>query len=460
MNPPKILYIDDSATYRIFVKKILQQAGYEVIDAKDGLSGVEKANLAHPDLILMDMMMPGLDGYETTTLLRSTKDLAKTPIIALTSNARQGDRERCLTAGCVGYLAKPIDKKTFVQQIERYLQGQQDFVEKANEANYLKAYNEQLVKRLEGKVRELLEYNSKLEIRVNQAVQALKETQAQLLQNDKLVALGQLAAGIAHEINNPIGFIRSNLNTLAHYVEDLQRLFMAYQSLKQHLSPVPEGLQSDIQRLEQIEIEIDLPFIMSDLPQIVKESCDGTDRVKHIVQNLKDFSRIDRNNDIEYISPNQSLNSTLTMLNHALKYKVTVHKDFQDIPPIPCYIGQLDQVFMNLLMNANQSIAETGDIFISTRIEPYAGLNCAKILITDTGSGIPEAIAHRIFEPFFTTKPIGQGTGLGLSISYGIIKNHHGTILVNSTVGKGTTFTIYLPLTGVNTHNNHPESSN
>ncbi len=267
----------------------------------------------------------------------------------------------------------------------------------------------------------------------------LAEAQSQLLQSEKMASIGQLAAGVAHEINNPIGFVNSNLTTLWGYVEDLMRLLERYQAAESGL-PDP-GLQASLQALRD---EIELDFLRQDLPTLRHETMDGIARVRRIVKDLKDFSHVDESTWQE-ADLHAGLDSTLNVVWNELKYKASVDKRYGELPLVRCIPSQTNQVFMNLLVNAAQAIDGRGVITIRTgRDDQWVWIE-----IEDTGRGIPPEHLGRVFEPFFTTKPVGHGTGLGLSVSYGIVKKHGGRIEVRSMPGEGACFRIRLPLAPV-----------
>ncbi|WP_306602581.1 ATP-binding protein [Azonexus sp.] len=270
--------------------------------------------------------------------------------------------------------------------------------------------------------------------RQEELIRKLGEAQTQLLQSEKLASIGQLAAGVAHEINNPIGFVNSNLGTLQTYVKNMLQLLGAYEKLE---SSMPRAAQEEIKKLKQ---EIDADFLRQDINDLTVESLDGLQRVKHIVQDLKNFSHVDSGN-LEWANLESGLDSTLNVVWNELKYKAKVVKEYGNIPQIECYPSQLNQVFMNLLVNAAHAIEEHGTVTIRTGHDE----NNVWVEIEDTGKGIPVELQRRIFEPFFTTKPVGKGTGLGLSLSYGTVKKHGGHIEVSSEVGKGSTFRVVLP---------------
>jgi Signal transduction histidine kinase len=232
---------------------------------------------------------------------------------------------------------------------------------------------------------------------------------------------------VAHEINNPIGFVNSNLGTLERYVDDLLRLIDAY--------------DADREEGRKVGKEIDLSFLRQDLVNLVNESRDGVARVRRIVQDLKDFSHVDEA-EWQWADLNQGLDSTLNVVWNEVKYKAEVVKDYGDIPALYCLPRQLNQVFMNLLLNAVQAIDGRGIITLRTKRQGEG----VQIEVVDTGRGIPPEVLPRIFEPFFTTKTVGKGTGLGLSLAYGIVEKHKGRIEAESEPGRGTTFRIWLPI--------------
>ncbi len=265
----------------------------------------------------------------------------------------------------------------------------------------------------------------------------LQTSHQQLLQSEKLASIGQLAAGVAHEINNPVGYVYSNLSTLQNYINDLCQMLEGYE----HLESLVVGDQAALKEIKSLKKKLDVEYLKSDLHDLVKESMEGISRVKGIVQDLKDFSHVDEA-EWQWTNLQQGLNSTLNIVNNEIKYKAKVVKEYGYMPDVECLASQINQVFMNLLVNAAHSIEKDGVITIRTGHEK----EMVWIEISDTGSGITTENLKKIFDPFFTTKPVGTGTGLGLSLSYSIMKKHGGDIKVTSVVGKGTTFTICLPI--------------
>jgi len=271
---------------------------------------------------------------------------------------------------------------------------------------------------------------------LGKAYKELQASQAQVLQSEKMASIGQLAAGVAHEINNPIGFISSNLGTLGKYLERLSGFMTSQTRIIEHAAS-PEARQE----LAAFRRELKIDRIVPDIDKLIGESLDGANRVRKIVKDLNTFSRVDKGNS-EVADLVECLESAVTIVWNELKYKVTLNRNYGTIPPLNCYPQQLNQVFMNLLVNAGHSIESQGLITITT----WSDNKTANVSIADNGCGIDPEHLNRIFEPFFTTKEVGKGTGLGLSISYDIIKKHHGDITVESMVGAGTTFTVRLPL--------------
>jgi signal transduction histidine kinase len=270
----------------------------------------------------------------------------------------------------------------------------------------------------------------------------LRQTQAQIIHSEKMASIGQLAAGVAHEINNPIGFIKSNINTLKDYCGDIKSLLACYGELEAALNNGPP-VQEMIARIQDCKAQIDYEFVRDELDCVLDESKEGLERIARIVQDLRDFSQTDAS-EVDYSDINQSIECTLNIAGSQLKYVAAVNKDFGEIPLVKCDIEQLNQVFMNLLINAGQAIEHDGTIDIRTRCNQ----NLVEIKFSDDGCGIPPDILPKIFDPFFTTKAVGSGPGLGLNLVYNIIKGHNGSIDVNSEVDKGTTFTIRLDVDG------------
>ncbi len=277
-------------------------------------------------------------------------------------------------------------------------------------------------------------------------IRRLEEAHNQLLQSEKLASIGQLAAGVAHEINNPIGYVHSNLGTLEGYVNDLLRIIAACEAARDAIqSEAPECLA-----LDDLMNKLDLPYLKGDIPALMSESREGISRVRKIVQDLKDFSRLDSSPDWQPADLRQGLDSTLNIVQNEIKYRADVVKEYGDIPEIECLPSQLNQVFMNLMVNAAHAI-EGPRGTITLRCGRADADDEVWVEVADTGKGIPADNLGRIFDPFFTTKPVGKGTGLGLSLAYGIIQKHNGRIDVASEVGRGSIFRVTLPVRHVET---------
>ena len=303
-----------------------------------------------------------------------------------------------------------------------YIEEAKELIRKVTEAEVQKKY-----------VKELEEKNESLQ----NLYRTLQETQSQLIQSEKMASLGQLVAGVAHELNNPISFIYANMKELENYITAIEEVL---QVLLSNLNKA--DLQQQLkEKVRQLQERYDLQFIQKDIHSLISESAEGGRRVKEVVQNLRNFSRLDEG-DVKSVDLHEGLDSTLLLLNNEIKNRIQIIKEYGELPNVECHPGHINQVFMNLLLNAIQAIEGQGKIWISTQT-----INSqVEITIKDNGKGIPEDIKNKVFDPFFTTKPVGKGTGLGLSICYNIIKNHNGEIDVESELGKGTTFHIKLPI--------------
>lgn len=320
----------------------------------------------------------------------------------------------------------------------RWLLHSYQVINRVNED--LQAANEGLEQRVEERTREFRQASHALQVEIDER----KQLESQLIGAEKLASLGQMAAGIAHEINNPIGFISSNLGTLAVYFGKLQDMLAAYNAAEDQL-----GSAAVLQSLDTLKTRLDLAYVEAEIPLLIQESRDGVARAAQIIKDLKEFSRADAHPQWEWASLQRGIDSTLNIATYAVKYKADIVKHYQPLPDIECLPAQLNQVILNLVVNAAQAIGpERGTITLRNGVQG----DSVWLEISDTGSGIAPDVLPKIFDPFFTTKPLGQGTGLGLSLSYGIVKKHRGTISVRSEQGVGTTFRIDLPI-----HQQHPE---
>mgnify|MGYP002150576692 CR=1 FL=1 len=303
----------------------------------------------------------------------------------------------------------------------------------------LEILNTDLEQRVQRRTEQLSKKNHQLE----DAYEELKQTQAKLVHTEKLASLGQLAAGVAHEINNPIAFITNNLTTLSEYVLVYKSLIEHYDEYIEHSSEHlnHSDLREIKRKVDTIKSKENLEFLNDDVENLLSETIVGTHRVSKIVAGLRDFSHTD-NTELEPVDINECIESALMVANNEVKYKCKVKKDLSPIPLLACNKGKINQVLLNFIINAGQSIINEGTITIRSRLKDDEVI----IEISDDGEGIKKENIDKLFDPFFTTKPVGQGTGLGLSISHGIIEEHHGYITVESKVGVGTTFQVHLPI--------------
>ena len=270
----------------------------------------------------------------------------------------------------------------------------------------------------------------------------LSAAEQQLVQSERLASIGQLAAGVAHEINNPVGYVFSNIGTLERYLGDLFRMLAAYEAAEPLLAGTPAAAE-----LAAVREEIELDYLKDDIPTLMAETAEGVKRVRKIVQDLKDFSRVDQRQDWEWVDLHQGIDSTLNIVNNEIKYKAEVQREYGRLPEVQCLASELNQVFMNLLVNAAHAIDKPrGLITVRTGTEGEGDEARAWVEVEDDGCGIAPEAQKRIFDPFFTTKPVGKGTGLGLSLAYGIVRKHAGTIDVRSAPGEGSCFRVTLPL--------------
>ncbi len=411
-NRPRILVVDDDPCNLEILGRLLQPH-YEVLAAPSGECALQIATgQRRPDLILLDVLMPGMDGYAVLARLRDNPATRDIPVIFVTGLDSIADEERGLELGAMDYIAKPYRPPIVLARVRIQLE-----LKRARDW--------------------LLDQNAYLEAELARRLKENQQVQIQLLQSEKLAAIGQLAAGITHEINNPVGFVTSNLASLDGYQRDVFEVMDAYEALEDACAS-DEAALAHLRALKQRK---EIGFLREDIAQLIAESRQGLLRVSKIVSDLKNFSRVE-STDWEWADLHKGLESTLNIVWNEIKYHCTLNKDYGDVPDVYCNPSQINQVFLNLLVNAAQAIPEKGEITIRTGKADGE----AFIAIADTGAGIPPDNLPRLFEPFFTTKPVGKGTGLGLSISYGIVQKHRGRIEVESTVGKGTTFTVWLPI--------------
>ena len=410
-----ILVVDDNPANLQVLSSFLDQSSFEVWAARSGEKALQRLeNDDLPDLILLDVMMPGIDGFETCKQLKSNPRVQDIPVIFMTALSETADKVKGLQLGAADYITKPFQHEEVLVRIE----------------NHLKLRN--LTKTLSAKNAEL------------------QQTQTQLIQAEKVAALGQLTAGIAHEVNNPINFIAGNLNFVEQYVHEIVNLLYLYQK---YLPEPPDEIQTAIQKS-------DLNFLLNDLSKIIQSMQVGTNRVTEIVSYLNNFSR-HREDGKKLVNLHEGLESTLLILGHRFKQNanhqaIQIIKEYGDLPLVECFAGEINQVFMNLFCNAIDAIEEIyRNKYLGTDYQ-YQGVIKIKtevigeqviLRIADNGSGINKADQTKIFDAFYTTKPVGKGTGLGLSIAYQIVvNNHHGKLTYHSQPGEGIEFILELPI--------------
>ena len=425
-NSDLILVVDDTPANLAILSEALNDADFEVAIATDGELAISQAKLSLPSLILLDVMMPGMDGFETCRRLKGSKVTKNIPIIFMTALSDSIDKVKGLSLGAVDYVTKPFQEAELIARVR----------------TQLKLYH--LTEHLEHQVAERT-------AEVQQALQQLQLSQVQLVQSEKMAALGKLVAGVAHEINNPLNFIHANLNHMEEYTQIFLNFIELYQ--KNYPNPV-----DDIQ--EQAE-DVNLSFIRSDVIKILASMKIGTKRIREIVLSLRNFSRIDEA-EFKAVDIHEGIESTLIVLQHRFKVQpkgpeIQLIREYDKLPLVECYSGLLNQVFMNILANAIDSLEEANAKLADQQIQDRPNqiiirtsiidTESVQIMVIDNGCGIPENIRPYIFDPFFTTKPVGKGTGMGLSISYQIItEKHKGQLKCFSEIGQETKFVIQIPI--------------
>ncbi|WP_341531186.1 hybrid sensor histidine kinase/response regulator [Nostoc sp. UHCC 0302] len=410
-----ILIVDDNPTNLSLLCEALNSEKFRFRVAVDGESAIAQAERNQPELILLDIQMPGIDGFETCRRLKANPVTQNIPIIFTTALADTESKTKGFSLGAVDYIPKPFAQEEVIARVRVHLQ----------------------LKRL----------TNSLEQQVSDRTTALEKTQVQLVQQEKLSTLGELIAGIAHEMNNPISFITSNIPPLKEYIAGVTQLLLLYQ--QEYPSPT-DKITAAVKNL-------DLEFVLEDMPKILNSLQLGASRIQHLSNSLRTFSRSDSDTKIP-MDLHQGLDSTLMILQHRLKANgdrpsIKVIRNYGTLPQVYCFAGEMNQVFMNILANAIDALDEAimqgkisnqiPQIQIATEVDSE---QLVVIRIADNGIGVPERVKQRLFEPLFTTKTVGKGTGLGLSIAHQIIvEKHNGTLGVNSLLGTGTEFTIRIP---------------
>jgi two-component system, NtrC family, sensor kinase len=428
---PKILVVDDEPKNLRILQIRLEANGYTVFTATNGQEALEQIKACRPDLILTDLQMPGMDGFEVCRRIQANQATQFIPIVMVTSLSEPEVRIKAIKAGADDSIAKPFDIVEVLARLSSLLR--------------IKHYHDELEKvnqELQKRTAELATANQVLEEKnaeLESAYGELKHTQAELVQSEKLAGLGQIVAGVAHEINNPVNFISSSLNPLERNLKVILQIFDKLDQVYQLELPQLEPL---LQEVDQLAAELDYQAARSAIPKILSAMREGTTRTTQIIQSLRTFARHGGSGKAP-AELHVGLDATLTLLANRFQDKITVHKDLGNLPQVECDAGQINQVFMNLLTNAIDVIEDDGEIWIATR---QVDEN-VEIRVRDTGHGIPEDVKDKIFDPFFSTKEVGSGMGLGLWIAYQIVVEGHGGVIdVESEVGKGTEFIVTLPI--------------
>jgi two-component system NtrC family sensor kinase len=402
LKDSRILIVDDQKANLTALTAVLEFAGCENIRCLNDSREVYAAfGEFGPDLILLDLHMPHLDGLAVLDQLSNLipKD-DYLPVLVLTGDSSSEAKERALSHGASDFLSKPLNHTEVELRVRNLLQTRWLHLQ-------LKEQNVSL----EQQVRE----TTSLAEELAQANQRLRQTQGQLVQSEKMASLGQLVAGIAHEINNPLAFVINNI-------------FVVREQLDKLAAELPNGQPVSLPSIDKMRTRVD-------------HMREGADRVGDLVSKLRTFSRLDEG-QIKTIDVHESIESVLLFLRHKMENRIEVERSYNATADLTCLAGELNQVLMNVIGNAIDSIEAAGRISVATNVRNGEFV----IAVRDTGKGIPEKIRDKVFEPFFTTKPVGQGTGLGLAISYGIIQAHRGSIEFSSEIGKGTEFILKIPM--------------
>ena len=425
-NRAEILVVDDTPANLQVMAEVLTAAGYTVAAVTSGKRALSRLQTYVPDLILLDIQMPEIDGFEVCRQIKGNPDTASVPIIFITALSDIESITKGFSLGAVDYINKPFQELELLARVKTHVE--------------LQTFAQQLEEKVAARTAEL-----------QVAVEELQQSKLTLIQHEKMSALGNLVAGVAHEINNPIGFLKGSIRNMQDYVSDLFAHLETYQRHHPPTGPVQESAE-----------DIDLAFLLEDLPKLLTSMQGATERITDISTSLRKFSRADTDYKVS-ANLHEGLDSTLLILKYRLKANehrpaIEVIRQYGDLPDIDCFPGQLNQVFMNILANAIDIFDEAADrvagsdlkdnspnIVVKTALT--ADFSAVEVRIRDNGKGMKQVVKAKIFDHLFTTKGVGKGTGLGLAIAQQIVVEAHGGKLeVRSELGQGTEFCIQLPL--------------
>ena len=451
LAPKRILAIDDSPTYLYALAGRLREEGYEVALARSGEEALAMLASQSVDCILLDLVMPGLSGHETCRRIKGDPACRDIPVVMLTAMEEREAMIDGITAGADDYVTKSADFAVLKARVgaklrrkqiedenriirERLLRKEMEAAE-ARAARALAETRGALLADLEGQHAAL----ARATAQEREAHEALKRAQSQLVQSEKLAALGQMVAGVAHEINNPLSFVVNDMAVLQRDVVAVRELVGLYRQAATAAGGDGPELQ---RRIRAADERIDVDHTLGGLDRLLLRAREGLRRIEGIVKDLRGFARLDEGERNE-ADLNAGVVSTVNIVRErAAKRNIAIALELGRLPPVICHGAKINQVVLNLIANAIDACADGGSVTVRTACE-QGGI---AIHVIDSGKGINPEIRGRIFDPFFTTKPIGEGTGLGLSISYGIVQEHGGTIDVDSTPGCGACFTLRLPI--------------
>ncbi|PHR23960.1 MAG: hybrid sensor histidine kinase/response regulator [Desulfotalea sp.] len=424
-----ILIVDDNPNNLQVLGHLLKQENFSVAVSQDGQQALDYIAKKHPDIVLLDVMMPGMDGIEVCERIKANERSRQIPVLFITALSDSEDKMRGFRAGGHDYITKPFLKEEVLARVRAVVDRLQVEAELRKSRKALK------------------EINENLEQKVVERTENLRKLQLQLVLQEKMASIGQLAAGLAHELNNPINFVYTNFTTLEENINDFFHIFVGYRRLieKQDLAG---GDLADLELLHEDEKRAHVDFVLGDIEALFAESREGFKRITWIITSLGNFSRSEQAEEKTTSDLNRAIEDTLVITRNEYKYHCEVETELGNIEPLICIPQQINEVLVNLVVNAAHAIkgqkrASKGKIQIKTYMQDTTV--CCEI--QDDGPGVPDGIKMRIFEPFFTTKDVGKGTGLGLSISYDIIVNKHsGDFVVQDAEGGGTIFIIRIPL--------------